>query len=587
MSLDTPGSKANFDQRHADTEAHLAAVVRCLTALHGCVVLQRWALSRALLEVLLRLRDGAAFADLAPHAHGDDGGDVRDVRVAGRLRVELWRSGFLETAAVTLLAGEAGGLAAGARLACLDLCVWLLCDPSRQELDAALATAAVARREMEPEMRLGLGVRAGAAAVLGQRVAMAVAAGAWDEPVPALEATAGASGTPSGPGLAVSVLDALLGRHGPCAQSRPHDEPDRPLWLSLPIALAVLPLAPPEDRQASIMALSVAIKSELVVALHDAARAARAPNSGKGVRSTKGGGAQGRPLRPVKAFQWAGFDPDGAGETHDDEDTVDDSRRRQAPKSPASPGDPSDAYSRHGLHRATSPALRATVARIGGTFLDAAVTALACVEAARSEAVGRRAQREQRRAAKRAAAAAATAAVDVRTEEGQSDDSGDWAIVESFGALGATVHFEVEKSETCEALALDSAALLLTELMLVEQRGWELWRTVATRPAADDGDKTMLRALVGMALHRLAGLTAAGCMPPKPSEHPVDEFGTTVLMAGPRPAAQVPAASATAELGASALLRQRDQSVAKLLELVDEYKLLADSSAGIFIYDLD
>jgi hypothetical protein len=36
-------------------------------------------------------------------------------------------------------------------------------------------------------------------------------------------------------------------------------------------------------------------------------------------------------------------------------------------------------------------------------------------------------------------------------------------------------------SATTEQLALDSAALLLTELMLLENRGWELWGLAAAR----------------------------------------------------------------------------------------------------------
>jgi hypothetical protein len=39
----------------------------------------------------------------------------------------------------------------------------------------------------------------------------------------------------------------------------------------------------------------------------------------------------------------------------------------------------------------------------------------------------------------------------------------------------------LELSATTEQLALDSAALLLTELMLLENRGWQLWRLAAAR----------------------------------------------------------------------------------------------------------
>jgi hypothetical protein len=75
----------------------------------------------------------------------------------------------------------------------------------------------------------------------------------------------------------------------------------------------------------------------------------------------------------------------------------------------------------------------------------------------------------------------------------------------------------------------------------------------------------MLRSLVSMSLHRLASLTAAGLMPPK-AAFKTDEFGTTVH---------------NAEAGVSSLLRQRDQSLAKLLGLAVEYHLLSASSGKI------
>lgn len=54
--------------------------------------------------------------------------------------------------------------------------------------------------------------------------------------------------------------------------------------------------------------------------------------------------------------------------------------------------------------------------------------------------------------------------------------------MEGFGN-GAVSTSAWEESETVEELSLDAAALLATELMLTEERGWQLWRTLAQRLA--------------------------------------------------------------------------------------------------------
>ena len=47
-----------------------------------------------------------------------------------------------------------------------------------------------------------------------------------------------------------------------------------------------------------------------------------------------------------------------------------------------------------------------------------------------------------------------------------------------LSVASASTVSDFEESETVEQLALDSSALLLTELMMAERRGWEAWRTL-------------------------------------------------------------------------------------------------------------
>jgi hypothetical protein len=90
----------------------------------------------------------------------------------------------------------------------------------------------------------------------------------------------------------------------------------------------------------------------------------------------------------------------------------------------------------------------------------------------------------------------------------------------------------VEASETVESLTLDCSALLLVELMMIEKRGWQLWKCLSSRInltsssssssvqqvqsstcSVNELSRNVLMKLIGMALNRLSALTPSSWAP--------------------------------------------------------------------------